>query len=161
VAPILITTTDDTDQVLGLVEALVLVESRDLLRRDTLNRVLLILVGGSIIAVLFSLVINYFLINRPVRHLQRGALTLASGQFGHTIDLNSYDELDDLADTFNQMSARLETLYRERAGQERIQRELEIAHNVQRALFPAQLPFTTPLPGSERMSERLSISSTK
>lgn len=145
IAPITVPNENGDAQVLGLVEALILIESRDLLQRDTLNQVWLILIGGSVIAVLLSLGINYFLINRPVRHLQRGALELAAGQLGHTIDLHTHDELDDLADTFNQMSTRLETLYRERAEQERIQRELEIAHNVQQALFPAQLPQITGL----------------
>jgi len=140
VAPIIITDDSGDTQVMGLVEALILVESRDLLQRDTLNRVWLILIGGSVIAVILSLLINYFLINRPVRRLQRGALELAGGQLGHTISLNSRDELEDLADTFNQMSTRLETLYQQRTEQERMQRELEIAHNVQQTLFPSQLP---------------------
>ena len=145
IAPIIVTGENGDTQVLGLVETLILIESRDLLQRDTLNQVWLILIGGSVIAVLLSLVINYFLINRPVRRLQHGALELAAGRLGHTINLNTHDELDDLADTFNQMSARLETLYRERAEQERIQHELEIAHNVQQALFPAHLPQITGL----------------
>jgi sigma-B regulation protein RsbU (phosphoserine phosphatase) len=38
------------------------------------------------------------------------------------------------------MSTQLERLYRERAESERIQREIEIARNVQQALFPSQLP---------------------
>jgi sigma-B regulation protein RsbU (phosphoserine phosphatase) len=140
IAPIITTDENGVEQVLGLVEALILIESRDLLQQNTLERVLLIVIGGIIIAVLLSLGINHLMINRPVRRLQRGALALAHGRFGHTIDLNSHDELEDLANTFNRMSSRLETLYRERAEQERIQRELEIAHNVQQALFPSEIP---------------------
>jgi serine phosphatase RsbU (regulator of sigma subunit) len=139
VAPIVVPG-EDGPQVLGLVEAVVAEEAANLLRRDTLNRVLPILVVGSLGAVGISLLLTVVLFNRPLRRLQRGALTLADGQFGHTIDLRSNDELGDLANTFNQMSTQLEQLYREWAEKERMQREMEIARTVQQALFPTELP---------------------
>jgi sigma-B regulation protein RsbU (phosphoserine phosphatase) len=146
VAPIIITD-EKGAQVVGLVEALVDLETRNLLQQEALNQVIPILIGGSVVAVLMSLLITIFLFGRHMRQLQRGALALASGQFGHTIDLGSVvkDELDDLADTFNQMSSQLEQLYRERVAQERIQREIEIARRVQQALFPAEIPQVTGL----------------
>ena len=145
IAPITAVDDNGSPMVLGLVEALVYIEARDLLQRDTLNRVLWILVGGSLVAVGLALVINIILFNRPLRQLQRGALTLARGNFGHTINLHSNDEWGDLADTFNQMSTQLERLYQERAEQERVQRELEIARDVQQAIFPTRLPQTAGL----------------
>jgi sigma-B regulation protein RsbU (phosphoserine phosphatase) len=95
-----------------------------------------------IVAVGLALVINIILFSRPLRQLQRGTLALAKGQFGHTINLHSKDEWGELAETFNLMSTQLENLYQERAKQERVQRELEIARNVQQALFPPHLPQT-------------------
>jgi len=139
VAPIVVTD-EKGSRVLGIVEASAPQESYDLLRRDTLQRVAYTLVGGSLAAIGISLLIMYISFTRPLRHLQRGALTLAGGEFGHTIDMRSRDELGDLAATFNQMSTQLEKLYQERVGAERMQRELEIARNVQQALFPPQLP---------------------
>lgn len=127
-------------QVIGLVEAVLSGESTQLLRRETLNRVLPILVGGSLVAILLSALIAILAFNRPLQKLEQGALTLASGIFGHTIELHTNDELGDLAAAFNKMSLQLESLYRERAERERMQRELEIARNVQQSLFPAQLP---------------------
>lgn len=145
IAPIVTVDENDAPTVLGLVEALVYVEARDLLQRDTLKRVFWILVGGSAVAVGLALAVNIILFNRPLRQLQRGALTLAKGQFGHTIKLSSGDEWGDLAESFNVMSTQLERLYQERAQQERIQRELEIARNVQQAIFPSQWPETSGL----------------
>jgi sigma-B regulation protein RsbU (phosphoserine phosphatase) len=139
VAPIVVTDASGP-HVTGLVEASIAEESRELLQQDALNHVLPILIGGSLVAVGLSLLVTFISFNRPLRRLQAGALTLADGQFGHTIDLRSRDELGDLANTFNQMSTQLERLYRERAESERIQREIEIARDVQQALFPAQLP---------------------
>jgi serine phosphatase RsbU (regulator of sigma subunit) len=139
VAPIVVTD-ESGPHVIGLVEASIAEESRGLLQRDTLNHVLPILIGGSLVAVGLSLLITFTSFNRPLRRLQVGALTLAGGHFGYTIDLRSRDELGDLANTFNQMSTQIERLYRERAESERIQREIEIARNVQQAIFPTQLP---------------------
>ncbi len=142
VAPIVATDKNGAPVVLGLVETLVYLEARGLLQRDTLKQVLWVLVGGSVVAVGLALVINLVLLNRPLRQLQRGALTLANGQLGYTIKLHSGDEWGDLAESFNQMSTQLERLYQERAEKERIQRELEIARNVQQAIFPARWPDT-------------------
>ncbi len=141
VAPILAQPGQDGEPVvIGLVEASVAVEARQLLQRDALNSVWPILVGGSLVSAVFLVLITVSVITRPLRRLQQGALTLAGGRFGHTIDLKSRDELGDLAGSFNQMSTQLEHLYRERAAGERVQRELEIARDVQQAIFPERLP---------------------
>lgn len=140
VAPIIITDENGQAQVLGLVEAALAGEATSLLQRGTLSRIWPIVLGGSVIAVVLSMLAAGLAFNRPLRRLQLGALTLAKGQFGHTIDLRSNDELGELAGTFNEMSTQLERLYRERAEHERMQRELEIARSVQQSLFPTQLP---------------------
>lgn len=147
VAPIVVADNNGS-QPIGLVEAVVDLESRDLLQREALQAVLPILIGVSGVAVILSLITTYILFGRPFRQLRYGTMAIAAGQFGHTINRRTHfrDELDDLADTFNQMSTQLEQLYRERVEQERIQREIEIARRVQQALFPAQIPQ---IPGLE------------
>lgn len=127
-------------QVVGIIEAAFTQESRTLVQRSTLERVVPIVIGGSVVAMGLAALITIALFNRPLRRLQRGALTLAGGHFGHTIEMRASDELGDLAHAFNVMSGQLERLYRERADNERAQRELEIAHNVQQALFPKGTP---------------------
>ncbi len=141
VAPITVAG-ENGPQTVGLVEALVDLESRNLLQRDTLNRVIPMLIGGGVVAAILSLLITVVVVYRPLRQLQHGTLALANGQFGHNIQLRAWvkDELHDVADTFNLMSSQLERLYREQAERERIQREIEIARTVQQALFPARIP---------------------
>ncbi|HXW01358.1 MAG TPA: PP2C family protein-serine/threonine phosphatase, partial [Anaerolineae bacterium] len=138
----IIVNSENGPQTLGLVEAVVDLESRDLLQRAALSQIWPILLGGSIIAALLSLLITVIVVSRPLRLLQQGALALGNGQFGYVINLRARikDELQDVADAFNQMSGQLERLYREQAERERIQRELEIARTVQQALFPATIP---------------------
>lgn len=146
VAPIIIAEANGSRTV-GLVEAVVDLESRDLLQREALQGVLPILIGASAVAAILTLTIAYVLFGRPFRQLRQGTMAIAAGHFGHTIGRRNRirDELDDLADTFNQMSTQLEQLYRERVEQERIQREIEIARRVQQALFPAHMPQVTGL----------------
>lgn len=117
----------DRLQAIGLVEASVQEESRYLIGRDTLQRVLPALVGGILLAIGISALITYFLFSRPLRILQQGALTLASGYLGHLIPINSRDEIGNLAESFNRMSVQIEQLYRERVEIERLQREWEVS----------------------------------
>jgi GAF domain-containing protein/HAMP domain-containing protein len=69
------------------------------------------LVGGGIVGVLVSLLAMIVTFNRPMRRLQEGALELAGGDLGATIDLRTNDELGDLASAFNQMSEQLKVQY--------------------------------------------------
>jgi signal transduction histidine kinase len=126
VVPIVDETTGQP-QVVGLVEASVQEESRYVIGQDTLTRVLPAIGIGIVIAIGISALITHFFFSRPLGRLQQGALTLASGYLGHTIELRSRDEMGDLAAAFNQMSVQIEQLYRERVEIERLQREWEVS----------------------------------
>ena len=88
VAPIIING-ENGAQTLGLVEAVVDLESRTLLQREALNQVWPILIGGSVVAALLSLLITVVLVSRPLRQLRRGKLAVAQGHFGHTINFRT------------------------------------------------------------------------
>jgi signal transduction histidine kinase len=63
------------------------------------------------LAILFSLVLGYYLmarITRPLERLTEGVRAVAAGRFGQTIDLEAEGEVRALADAFNQMSLALE-----------------------------------------------------
>jgi len=47
----------------------------------------------------------------PIRRLQAGAEMLGSGQFDHRIEIHTGDEIETLADRFNQMAAQLQQSY--------------------------------------------------
>jgi signal transduction histidine kinase len=126
VVPVMDTTSDPPWPVVGLVEATVNEETRSLVGRRTLGLVLPSLTAGIVVAVGLSLFLTYLMFNRRLRRLQQGALTLASGQLGHVIELPGRDELGDLALAFNQMSIQIEQLYRERVDSERAQRQWEV-----------------------------------
>jgi signal transduction histidine kinase len=53
----------------------------------------------------------------PIRDLQRGVGRVAHGDFEHTINVKSGDEIEDLAEAFNDMTGRLREMYRDLARQ--------------------------------------------
>ncbi len=63
-----------------------------------------------------------------------------AGDFSHRIKTNSRDQLGELALAFNEMSSNIEGLLSERVERERLERELEIAAEVQAQLFPRSVP---------------------
>ena len=125
-APVYQAQADGSQKIIGIIEASVSQEARRLVRQETFNRVLPLLLAGTALAVAFSLGITHVVLIRPIRRLQSGALSLAAGDLGHTIDMDTGDEIGRLADAFNVMSARIQTLIREQVEMERSQREKEI-----------------------------------
>jgi signal transduction histidine kinase len=53
----------------------------------------------------------------PIRDLEKGAGRVAQGDFEHRIDVNSGDEMEELAAAFNNMTGRLREMYRDLARQ--------------------------------------------
>ena len=84
-----------------------------------------VIVWMSAVAVLAMLVALAVLFNRwvlyPIRLLQRGVKRVARGSFDYSIDLTTGDEMQALAEAFNDMTARLRVTYEdlERQVQER------------------------------------------
>jgi signal transduction histidine kinase len=91
-----------------------LFEAFEPVRSSIVRTVVLILVG-----VMLSFLVSLALVRRmvkPVQALQAGAGRIGGGDLGHRIDVRTGDELEALADRFNQMAAHLQESY---AGLER------------------------------------------
>lgn len=86
----------------------------------TIRQSLWIVYSGLGWTVAFVLALMYYFrvwIYGPFRQLQAGVQRVHGGDFGHPIALNSGDELQDLADEFNAMTARLAAIYADLARQ--------------------------------------------
>ena len=79
-------------------------------------------------------------VTSSVHHLHRATESVKRGDFSHRVRVRSHDQLGELAEAFNEMSANIEELLRERVRHERLERELEIAAEVQAQLFPREAP---------------------
>ena len=79
-------------------------------------------------------------VTRTVHELHNATERVRGGDFSYRARIGSRDQLGDLAEAFNDMSASIESLLVERVRHERLERELEIAAEVQARLFPRQAP---------------------
>jgi phosphoserine phosphatase RsbU/P len=104
--------------------------------------IVIALIGLAIafaIVVLIALLIGIGLtrkITYSVANLYRATQHINRGDFSHRIDVRSKDQLAALQVSFNSMTENLQKLIAEQKEKERLQSELEIAHEVQAQLFP-------------------------
>jgi sigma-B regulation protein RsbU (phosphoserine phosphatase) len=105
-----------------------------------------LVVGFFVVVELLSLIGGILLtksITSAVYNLDRGTEFIRRGDFSHRIVVKSDDQLGALARSFNQMTEYVQTLVKERVQRERLERELEIAKEVQEQLFPKRPPKMT------------------
>ncbi|MFT7184049.1 MAG: serine phosphatase RsbU (regulator of sigma subunit) [Oceanicoccus sp.] len=102
-------------------------------------RMQIIIVGiiGLILALMISFMLSVSITN-PIKELKSGALKLGKGDFKVRVKVKSKDEVGVLAHTFNKMAQDLEASTEARVYQERVQKELELAAQIQQELLPAE-----------------------
>jgi sigma-B regulation protein RsbU (phosphoserine phosphatase) len=79
-------------------------------------------------------------ITGAVHHLYVGTQRIGRGDFSHRIPVKGRDQLASLGNSFNEMSAQLESLVQVTREKERLESELTIASEVQNQLFPRDAP---------------------
>ena len=83
-------------------------------------------------------------ITGSVHELFTGTERVRRGDFRHRIHIASRDQLGELADSFNAMTASVEGLLEQAAEKKRLEEELRIAREIQMSLLPRD---TTSIPG--------------
>jgi signal transduction histidine kinase len=93
-----------------------------------------VLVASLVVAILAALAAILFsrIITRPLAQLTRATRVLASGDYSAQVTMRSHGELEELANTFNEMAAKLANDVRELQQQEQWRRELimNITHDL-------------------------------
>jgi sigma-B regulation protein RsbU (phosphoserine phosphatase) len=99
----------------------------------------LVLFLGSMIAIFGAKTIS-----RPIAELTQMTRRIADGDFNQRIDIPAKNEIGTLAASFNEMTRRLnesiEHLKETTAAKERIESELQIAHEIQMSMVPKIFP---------------------
>jgi serine phosphatase RsbU (regulator of sigma subunit) len=75
-------------------------------------------------------------ITGSVHELFVGTEQVRQGDFTHKIAVVAHDQLGELAESFNSMTASIEDLLRQAAEKKRLEEELRIAHEIQMSLLP-------------------------
>lgn len=107
--------------------------------QDTIKKViygLIILFGTFIIA---SLIIGFRMvgvITRSINQLTRGTQRIRNGDFSFRIKTRSRDQMQYLADSFNEMAAGIDRLLIDEKEKQRLEEELRIARSIQLKLLP-------------------------
>jgi sigma-B regulation protein RsbU (phosphoserine phosphatase) len=91
----------------------------------------------ELIAFIMAVRLNQTITN-SVSDLYVATQQIDKGNLSHRIAVKRHDQLAALSTSFNEMTASLEELLEEQREKERLQNELEIAHEVQNNLFPRQ-----------------------
>jgi len=83
------------------------------------NIMIVVISATSFLILLFGSFAGIFYrwISHPIRDLAQGVSRVAKGDFDHRIEVHSGDEMEDLAAAFNDMTGRLQEMYRDLAHQ--------------------------------------------
>ncbi len=110
------------------------------------NRIRLAMVVSGLVLLLGSMIAIFGAktISRPIVELTEMTRRIAGGDFTQRIAISAKNEIGTLAASFNEMTRRLnesiEHLKETTAAKERIERELQIAHEIQMSMVPKIFP---------------------
>ncbi len=106
---------------------------------DLALKVMKFLSGGAAVVFLLAILAAAVLasrIARATRRLSQGVAEIEKGNFAHRVELKGDDQLARLVRGFNEMASHLEASVRERAEKQALERELQVARDLQRRLLP-------------------------
>jgi len=123
-------------QILGVLDTDLSLAKADVQLAESSRRMILYTGCALLLIALLSWFFVWEVVGRPVKALERGTERLAAGELGYQIDVQSKDEIGELAHSFNAMSNQLKTEHGEnvawtRTLEQRVEqktRELKRAH---------------------------------
>jgi two-component system, NtrC family, sensor kinase len=125
-----------TQQVLGVLDTNISLAKADAQLAQSSNRMLAYTAGGMIFVGVLSWLFVWWEVGKPIKALKSGTECLAQGDLGYQLEVQSQDEVGELAHSFNDMSLQLRSANQEvmawnKTLEERVEqktRELKRAH---------------------------------
>lgn len=113
-------------------------------RAHQLMRHIALTMGAIILGVLLMVYLLSDRISRPITVLTEGVRTVSCGNLECTLEIKTGDEIEDLAEAYNKMTANLKehirNLQQTTAEKERIESELQVANKIQSSMLPRTFP---------------------
>lgn len=108
------------------------------LNRARRNMVLFALMGLLIGLGAVYLLSYYFV--KPIQKLTEGVLKIGQGNLEETLPVDGSDEFSEIARAFNEITLKFKSAQVNMVEQERLQKEMQVAQEIQHALLPARFP---------------------
>jgi len=123
-------------QILGVLDTNLSLAKADVQLAESSRRMIVYTACALLLIALISWFFVWQVVGRPVKALEQGTVRLAAGELGYQIDVQSKDEIGELAHSFNAMSSQLKAEHNEnvawtRTLEQRVEqktRELKRAH---------------------------------
>jgi len=115
--------------------------SKDQFHR-AINRAIMITLICAVAAFILGIILSLFgfrMISHPLDTLTAGARNFGEGNLDERIQIRTRNELHLLAESFNEMAAKISATQKELITKERMARELEIAREIQSTLLPKNI----------------------
>jgi len=81
---------------------------------------------------------NYFV--KPIQKLTEGVMRIGEGNLDQTLPVEGADEFSEIARAFNEMTSKFRKAQETVVEQERLQKEMQVAQEIQHALLPRHFP---------------------
>ncbi len=114
---------------------------------ENVDDMILKFIGVTTVLFFLVLLVAFFMsraITAPILSLKEGADLVGKGDLEHRVSVRTGDELENLAESFNNMAAYLDTqmtiVEMTARAKERIERELQIAKEIQKSFLPLKAP---------------------
>ena len=76
----------------------------------------------------------------PFQKILQGIHSISTGDLNTKMDVDSQDEFGQLAGVFDEMTARIQDSQKGMVEQERLQKEMQVAQEIQHTLLPKEFP---------------------
>jgi len=95
--------------------------------------------GGLVIGfIAVFLLSNYFV--KPIQKLTEGVLRIGEGNLDRTLPVEGADEFSEIARAFNEITEKFKKSQEDLVEKERLQKEMQVAQEIQHALLPRTFP---------------------
>lgn len=111
----------------------------DAVKKQLKTQIAVVTLCGAVAGILLTVLISAVLTG-PVRELEGDITEVASGNMNHQSRVTSTDEIGALAHVFNIMARNLKTAQENAVERKAIERELNIAKEIQEKLLPERIP---------------------